>query len=93
MNPRIFADEFQHHAGSWAALELTMLLGLKHYSRPRPGANTAYSLPSYPLLRMVAEPKIRSTDSSAHSHVLVIEFQDQICKSSSKRKDELNGQK
>jgi len=42
-----------------------------------PGANTAYSLPSYPLLRMVAEPKIGSTDSSAHSHVLVIEFQDQ----------------
>ena len=58
-----------------------------------PGANTGYSLPSYPLLRMVAEPKIRSTDFSAHSHVLVIEFQDQICKSSSKRKDELNGQK
>jgi len=39
------------------------------------GANTAYSLFSYPLLRMVAEPKIRSTDSSAHSHVLVIGFQ------------------
>jgi hypothetical protein len=58
-----------------------------------PGANTAYSLPSYPLLRMVGEPKIGSTDSSAYSHVLVIEFQDQLCKSSSKRKDELNGQK
>jgi hypothetical protein len=58
-----------------------------------PGADTAYSLLYYPLLRMVAEPKIRSTDSSAHSHVLVIEFQDQICKSSSKRKGELNGQK
>ena len=60
---------------------------------PPPAPNTAYSLFSYPLLRMVASPKIGSIDSSARSHVLVIEFQNQICKSSSKRKDELNGQK
>jgi len=37
--------------------------------------NTAYSLFSYPLLRMVASPKIRFSYPSAHSHVLVIEHQ------------------
>jgi len=55
--------------------------------------NTAYSLFSYPLLRMVASPKIRFSYLSARSQILVVEYQNQICKSSSKRKDELNGQK